>query len=162
MAAACDAAATAALARRLEQATDPLAEVAAAFPGLCAGVQVLEGQLPQLVGATAEQVHLVDLQTALMDGYDWSRACTGGQLALSMATKLDPAAGRSLLWEQCGLERLAVVDRPTWLAATGPVVIPWIAWTVLADGGVPPAEARPVVRALLLSPSTRGSGAPGR
>lgn len=146
----CDPAAVAELSKAL---ADAPAERRVAIAGrgwgaVCTGDAVLDTQASQLQAVSPEQVQLVDLQTALMDGWDWNQVCPGGPLALSMATKLDPAAGRAHLWKTCDLRRTVAFTEAEWTSATGPIVIPLLAWRVLTEGGADPAAARPVVRAL--------------
>ncbi|MCA9488558.1 MAG: hypothetical protein KC621_01505 [Myxococcales bacterium] len=147
---ACDLPAVAELSAALAEAPSErrLALAGRGWGTLCTGDGVLDTQTSQLQAVSPEQVQLVDLQTALMDGWDWSKVCPGGALALSMATKLDPAAGRAHLWKACELQRTVAFTEAEWTSASGPVVIPLIAWRVLTEGGADPAAARPVVRAL--------------
>ncbi len=150
----CDVAQVQALAQRVLVAkeADRPALIANAWGPLCAGAHVLDGQLLQLVTATPEQVLLVDLQTGVMDAWDWERTCEGGQLALSMATKLSPAEGRALLWEKCDLQRMGAFGQVEWTSGRGPIVIPLIAWLVLTEGGATSADVRPIVRSLARLP----------
>lgn len=150
----CDVSAVAELSVRLAEAAAPerTRTAARAWGALCTGDGVLDTQVRQVESASPDQVQLVDLQTAMMDGWDWNRVCPGGQLTLSMATKLDPAAGRAHLWKGCELQRTAAFTEAEWTAARGAVVMPLLAWRVLTEGGIDPSGARGIVRALAAVP----------
>ncbi|MCB9684077.1 MAG: hypothetical protein H6738_00995 [Alphaproteobacteria bacterium] len=147
---ACDLSAVAELSAAISEVPSErrLAMVGRGWGALCTGDAVLDTQTSQLQAVAPEQVQLVDLQTALMDAWDWNQVCPGGPLALSMATKLDPAAGRAHLWKACELQRTVAFTEAEWTSAKGPIVIPLLAWRVLTEGGADNAAARPVVRAL--------------
>jgi hypothetical protein len=143
------------------EAVDALgAAIAAATPGgrlgvaaagwgpLCPGDAVLDQQLAQVPAASPDGRYLVELQASLIDTRRWADACTGGTLALSMATKLGADQRRGHLWGQCGLERYAAFDEAEWTGATGLLVLPVMAAHTLVAGGVPAERARPIVRAL--------------
>lgn len=144
----CDAPAVEALASALAGAEDPVVVAAAGWAKLCPADAVLASQVAQVASSRRESWWLVELQTGVVDAYGWHAACSGGGLALSMATKLDPADRRPYLWKHCALEKLGAFSEAEWAAAPGLMVIPVLAARTLADGGIPAERARPIVRAL--------------
>lgn len=146
----CDAAAVDALAASLAAATPSsrLGLAAAGWPALCAGDGVLDQQLAQIPGASADGRWLVELQASMLDARRWVDACTGGTLALSMATKLHVAKRRAYVWDKCALERYGAFERDEWEDSPGLLVLPVMAAHTLSAGGIPPERARPIVRAL--------------
>lgn len=146
----CDLAAVEALATSLAE-LEPEARVraaAAGWSGLCPGDAVLAGQMAQIAAAPPESWWLVELQTGVVDAYGWHRACKGGGMALSMATKLDVGQRRAHLWTACALGELGAFAEGEWSAATGLVFLPILAHKALTDGWIPKEKARPIVRAL--------------
>jgi hypothetical protein len=146
----CDLAAVEALSVSLVsvKAEERVAAAAAGWAKLCPADAVLAGQIAQIATASPESWWLVELQTGLVDAYGWSRACEGGTLALSMATKLDPSQRRPYLWKECGLDTLGVFTAAEWNEATGLLILPLVAHKALLDGFVPKEKARPIARAL--------------
>lgn len=147
----CDVAAITALAATLSRAPDPMAAAARGWTPLCAGDGALDAQLAQVApgdGAGARW-WLLELQTGMMDARRWYDACpAGGTQALSMATKLGPDQRRAYLWERCDLGRFGAFTADEWEHARGLLVLPVLAAHTLAQGGVKPEAARPIVRAL--------------
>jgi hypothetical protein len=146
----CDAAA-------IEELSDMLAHVsperrlalaAASWPELCTDDVVLDRQLEQIAGAKPDSYWLVELQTGMLDAMRWNKACSGGSLALSMATKLGASQRRAHLWKSCDLGRWSVMEPAEWEESAGLLVLPVLAAWTLTDGGVLPDRARPIVRAL--------------
>jgi hypothetical protein len=146
----CDGAAVDRLAAALVAAgpAERLGMAAAGWAPLCPDDAVLDQQLAQVPAASPDGRYLVELQASLIDGRRWADACTGGTLALSMATKLGANQRRGHLWAQCELERYAAFDESEWTAATGLLVLPVMVAHTLRAGGIPAERARPLVRAL--------------
>jgi hypothetical protein len=145
----CDPAAVAALVERLARtAEDRVVTAAAGWAGLCTGDAVVDGQMSQITPAGRDRWWLVELQVGVVDARRWTDACTGGTQALSMATKLGGTQRRPHLWASCGLARYGAFAEGEWATAEGLLVLPILAAHTLQAGGVAPAQARPIVRAL--------------
>lgn len=150
MTGACDGAAVEALTTALAAAKpeERVTVAAAGWAKVCPGDAVLAGQIAQIATARPESWWLVELQTGVVDAYGWHRACKGGGVALSMATKLDPDQRRAHLWTACALAETGAFTQQEWTSSTGLVFLPILAQKALADGFVPTEKARPIVRAL--------------
>lgn len=129
-----------------------LSAAAAAWSNLCTDDGVLDVQLEQIAHAKPESYWLIELQTSMLDALRWNKACSGGSLALSMTTKLGATQRRAYLWKTCDLQRMSTFDATEWEEGAGLLVLPVLAAWTLADGGVSIERARPIVRALALSP----------
>lgn len=123
---------------------------ASAWRDLCTDDHVLDVQFDQIASSNPASYWLVELQTSVLDTARWNKACPGGALALSMATKLSAGERRGYLWKACDLGSWSVFEAPEWQQANGLVVLPvFAAWT-LTDGGISSDRAAPILRALSL------------
>lgn len=125
-----------------------LVVAAAGWGPLCPEDAVLDAQMSQITAAGKDRWWLVELQVGMVDARRWYDACPGGTQALSMATKLDPGQRRPHLWATCGLHRWGAFSEGEWGQANGLLVLPVLAAYTLHTGGIDPARAAPVVRAL--------------
>lgn len=148
----CDLAAIDALSLELSKAAPErrLALAASAWRDLCTDDPVLDVQLDQISSARPESYWLVELQTSVLDTSRWNKACPGGSLALSMATKLAPHERRGHLWKTCEMDRWPGLSQDEWARGDGLLVLPLLAAWTLTDGGVPEAKAVLILRALSL------------
>ena len=146
----CDLAAVEALSASLAtlEAGARVQAAAAGWAKLCPADAVLAGQIAQIATARPESWWLVELQTGVVDAYGWHRACAGGGMALSMATKLDASQRHGHLWTACELDKTKAFTEAEWNGSTGLLILPILASKALSDGWVPAEKARPIVRAL--------------
>lgn len=148
----CDAAAVEALAAGLRRAApvERPALLAAGWGPLCAvdAWHDVAAEVAQ-VGDPVRR-RLVELQLAVGRSHVLPDVCADPQAALvfSSASKLGEADGRALLFRRCLLHRLDFFTEDEFVGAPAGAWLSLFAWGELKAGGVAPAAARPLVRAV--------------
>ncbi len=116
----------------------------------------LDKTLAQVAMVGPQEQTMVVLRAAAEDPALLVAACTGGPAALAGVVSLARDQHRKYLWEKCGLQRYAAVDRATFEAATlgdpilymlvaqavGPTTEPVLVEAIRAIAGAPPSAAK--------------------
>ncbi len=93
---------------------------------------------------------LVELQLVVGRAHLLPELCADptASLVFSQASKMTDADGRALVFRRCLLHRDGFFGEDEFVGAPGGAWLSLFAWAELKSGGIPPAVARPVVRAV--------------
>jgi hypothetical protein len=111
--------------------------------------------LTDLAGVPPEMRALIVMKAAADDPALILSACKGGPRVLAENVALAPADKRAHLWDGCGLERHAAVDRATFVAASGGDGLLYALTAQAVSGSASEPVVREALRAIAGAPAVR-------